>query len=104
MSYCIINCTTSNKKNAVEIARDLIEKKLAACVNIVPHITSIYTWENNIIEGEEFLMMIKTRKRLFKKVEEAILAKHEYELPEIVAVSIDKGNDKYLKWINAETK
>ncbi len=104
MSYCVINCTTSNKKNAVEIAKDLIEKKLAACVNIVPHVVSIYNWENNLIEGEEFLLVIKTRKRLFKKVEEAILAKHEYEVPEIIATSIDKGNDKYLKWIKSETK
>ena len=104
MSYCIVNCTTSNKKNAVEIARDLIEKKLAACVNIVPHVISVYTWENNICEGEEFLLVIKTRKNLFKKVEEAILAKHEYEVPEIIATPIDKGNDKYLKWIKSETK
>ena len=104
MSYCIVNCTTSNKKNAVEIARDLIEKKLAACVNIVPHVVSVYTWENNICEGEEFLLIIKTRKKLFNKVEEAILAKHEYEVPEIVATSIEKGKNKYLKWIKSETK
>ncbi len=104
MSYCIVNCTTSNKKNAVEIARDLIEKKLAACVNIVPNVVSIYTWDGSICEGEEFLMIIKTRKNLFRKVEAAILEKHEYDVPEIVATSIDKGNDKYLKWIKSETK
>lgn len=104
MSYCIVNCTTSNKKNAVEIAKSLIEQKFAACVNIIPNVISVYTWETNICEGEEFLMVIKTRKNLFKKVEAAILAKHEYELPEIVMTSIEKGNEKYLKWIKAETK
>lgn len=104
MSYCIVNCTTANKKNAVEIAKSLIEQKLAACVNIIPNVVSIYTWENNICEGEEFLMVIKTQKKLFKKVEAAILAKHEYELPEIILTPIDKGNAKYLKWVKAETK
>ena len=104
MSYCIVNCTTSNKKNATEIAKTLIESKLAACVNIIPHVISIYTWENNICEGEEFLMVIKTQKKLFKKVESVILEKHEYEIPEIIATSIEKGNDKYLKWIKTETK
>ena len=104
MSYCIVNCTTSNKKNAVEIARDLIGKKLAACVNIVPNVVSIYKWEDNICEGNEFMLVIKTQRRLFKKVEAAILAKHEYELPEIIATSIEKGNEKYLKWLKSETK
>ncbi|MDD3236704.1 MAG: divalent-cation tolerance protein CutA [Candidatus Gastranaerophilales bacterium] len=103
MSYCIVNTTTSNKKNAVEIARHLIENKLAACVNIVPNIVSVYTWDSNICEGQEFLLVIKTQRKLFKKVEKAILEKHEYELPEIVATCIDKGNDKYLKWIKSQT-
>lgn len=104
MSYCIVNCTTSNKKNAVEIAKSLIEQKLAACVNIIPNVISVYTWENNICEGQEFLLVIKTQRRLFRKVQAAILAKHEYELPEIIATPIDKGYDKYLKWIKDETK
>lgn len=104
MTYCIINCTTSNKKNSVEIAKHLIEQKLAACVNIVPNIISIYTWDGNICEGEEFLLIIKTRKRLFRKVEEAIISKHEYECPEIICTKIDRGNDKYLKWLKTETK
>lgn len=104
MSYCIINCTTSNKKNALEIAKILVGQKLAACVNIIPNVVSVYTWENNISEDEEFLLVIKTRKKLFKKVETAILSKHEYELPEIIMLPIEKGSEKYLKWVKSETK
>ncbi len=104
MSYCIVNCTTSNKKNAVEIAKALIENKFAACINIVPNVVSIYKWEDNICEGEEFLLIIKTQKKLFKKVEKLILEKHEYEVPEIICTPIDKGNEEYLKWLKSETK
>lgn len=102
MAYYLVNTTTSNKKNAVDIARFLIENRLAACVNIVPNITSIYRWDSNICEEEEFLLNIKTKEELFQKVQEAIISKHEYELPEIIAVKIEKGSDDYLKWIEAE--
>ena len=58
MGYCIINCTTASKVNAMEIASYLIENKLAACVNIVPNIVSVYKWEGKIVEGQEFLMIM----------------------------------------------
>lgn len=104
MTYCIVNCTTSNKKNALEIAKYLVEKKLAACINIVPNITSVYRWEGYITEEEEFMLVIKTQKKLYKKLEAAILEKHEYTLPEIVAIPVETGYDKYLKWVKDETK
>lgn len=103
MGYCIVNCTTSSKVNAVEISEYLIENKLAACVNIVPGVVSVYKWEGKIVEGQEFLMIIKTKESLFRKVEKAISERHEYELPEIVATPIKKGNRDYLKWLRSET-
>lgn len=103
MGYCIVNCTTSSKINAKEIAEYLIENKLAACVNIVPGLISVYKWEGQIVEGQEFLMIIKTKESLFKKVETAIIERHEYELPEIVATPITKGNKDYLKWLKSAT-
>lgn len=103
MGYCIINCTTSSKVNAMEISEYLIENKLAACVNIVPGVISVYKWEGKIVEGQEFLMIIKTKESLFRKVEKAISERHEYELPEIVATPIKKGNRDYLKWLRSET-
>ncbi len=103
MIFYLVNTTTSNKENAVKIAKHLIENKLAACVNIVPNVTSIYRWDGNICEEQEFLLNIKTKEELFKKVNEAIISKHEYELPEIIAVKIENGSDAYLKWIETET-
>lgn len=103
MSYCIINCTTSSKVNAMEISEYLIENKLAACVNIIPNIISVYKWEGKIVEGQEFLMIIKTKQSLFNKVEKAIIERHEYELPEIVATPVIKGNKEYLRWLKSET-
>ncbi len=103
MSYCIINCTTASKVNAMEISNYLIENKLAACVNIIPGVISVYKWEGKIVEGQEFLMIIKTKESLFKKVEQAITERHEYALPEIVAMPIKKGNRDYLKWLKSET-
>lgn len=103
MNYCVINCTTGSKINALEISNYLIENKLAACVNIVPGVISVYKWEDKIVEGQEFLMIIKTKERLFKKVEKAIIERHEYSLPEIIATRIKKGNKDYLKWLKSET-
>ena len=103
MGYCIVNCTTSTKINAMEIATYLIESRLAACVNIVPNIVSVYKWEGKVVEGQEFLLIIKTKKSLFKKLEKAIRERHEYELPEIVATPIIDGNKEYLKWLKNET-
>ncbi len=103
MSYCIIYCTTSSKVNALEISEYLIKNKLAACVNIVPQVISVYKWEGQIVEGQEFLMIIKTQEKLFKKAEKAIIERHEYSLPEIVATPVIKGNKDYLKWLKSET-
>lgn len=103
MGYCIVNCTTSSKINAMEICEYLIESKLAACINIVPNVVSVYKWEGKVVEGQEFLMIIKTKESLFKKVEKAITERHEYSLPEIVATPIIKGNKDYLKWLKSET-
>ena len=77
----------------------LVEKRLAACVNIVPQVTSIYRWEGDIEEAEEWLLMVKTTRAAFERVREAILELHSYDLPECIAVSIDDGSVGYLSWI-----
>lgn len=103
MNYIIVNCTTSTKINAKEIAQYLVESKLAACVNIVPGVVSVYEWEGRIVEGQEFLLIIKTKEKLFDKVEQAIRERHEYALPEIVATKIEEGNKDYLSWLKSVT-
>jgi len=90
-------------KEARKISWDLVERRLAACVNILP-ITSFYRWKNKLMSDHEYLLLIKTRTQRSKQVEERILALHSYQLPEIVLVRISDGLKPYLKWIDSETR
>ncbi len=102
-NYIIILCNTNSKDSAETIATYLIKESLAACVNIIPKITSIYKWQNKIENDEEYLMLIKTKKELFDKVKEKIQILHPYEVPEIISIDISNGNSEYLKWLNNNT-
>jgi periplasmic divalent cation tolerance protein len=99
MNHCIVLCTTSNIDESKKIARILVEQKLAACVNIIPKINSIYAWENNIVEDEEFLLIIKTTKEAFAELKQTIKQNHSYSVPEIIAIDIAAGDENYLNWI-----
>lgn len=104
MEYCIINCTAGNKEEALKISRELVKKKLIACSNIIPSITSVYSWEGGINEDSEVLMLMKTKTALFDSVKEEILKLHSYEVPEIIAVPVINGSESYIKWIDENTK
>ncbi|MGR9100219.1 MAG: divalent-cation tolerance protein CutA [Gammaproteobacteria bacterium] len=78
----------------------MIEGKSAACVNILPGLTSIYLWKGAIESESEFLLIAKTHSGHFRKVEAAILDNHPYELPEIIAVPVEQGHSAYLRWID----
>lgn len=97
--YIVVFCTVPNKATAQKIARHLVEEKLAACCNIIPRLTSIYTWENKIQEDAEYLLLIKTQKMIFSRLEDRIKEMHPYSIPEIIALPIIQGNKEYLKWI-----
>lgn len=101
-SYIQITTTTETKEQAENIAQHLVEAKLAACVQIVGPITSIYRWKGKVENAPEWLCLIKTKDELFNKVETAIKNLHHYETTEIIAVPIIKGSKKYLKWIDDE--
>jgi len=101
--FVVILVTVSSEEEAKKITASLLEKKFAACVNLVKDIESIYRWKGKISNEKEVLMLIKTRKKLFKSVEEEVKKIHSYELPEIIALPIISGSKDYLYWIDSET-
>ena len=99
--YQIILCTCPDKDTAEKIALLLITGKVAACVNILPGITSIYLWQQQIESAQEHLLLIKANKSCYQAIEKTISEHHPYELPEIIAVPIDNGLPEYLQWIDS---
>jgi periplasmic divalent cation tolerance protein len=95
--------TVGSERNALRISRALVSARLAACVNVVPGIRSIYRWKGKTEEGREFLLIVKTRATNLSRVEETIRKLHTYEVPEILSLRIEKGSDRYLRWLETET-
>ena len=99
--YQIILCTCPDKDTAEKIARLLVSDKLAACVNILPGITSVYRWQEQLESAEEHLLLIKATKNSYQAIETSIKKHHPYQLPEIIAVPIENGLPEYLHWIDS---
>ncbi len=97
--FITILCTCPNNKIAKEIATILVEAKLAACVSIIPGIESIYMWEGKLENSHEYLLVIKSTKDIYIKVEELIKKHHPYTCPEIIAIPIEQGSKEYLNWV-----
>lgn len=91
--------TCPNQSVAQTLARGIVEKKLAACVNIVPSIISVYEWQGKIEEDNEVLLMIKTRSSKIPSLAEFVRSNHPYEVAEVISLPIEQGNPPYLKWI-----
>lgn len=98
--FSIVYITSPTQEVAKKIARGLIENNLAACVNIIPSITSIYKWEGKIEEDSELLLMVKTRTQRVEEVTAFVKANHPYSVPEVISTPIEAGHDLYLKFIN----
>lgn len=99
----MVYCTCPDEDVARELAGALVEKRLAACVNIVPGLTSVFFWEGEAQAEPEVLLLIKTSASAYPALEQAILEQHPYELPEIVGVPLEKGLPGFLHWIAMET-
>jgi periplasmic divalent cation tolerance protein len=103
----VVLSSCETELEAVKIARHLIDKRVAACVNIISKVRSIYRWKdaagNDTVEdNQEFVLMIKTRRDLFPKVRAEIASIHSYKVPEIIALPIVDGADSYLAWLDRE--
>lgn len=102
--YSVVLITVSSSEEGEKIARQILEKKFAACVNIVPGITSLYWWKGKIETASEFLLIVKTKMSLFDSLMSLVKKIHSYTVPEIICLPIEKGNKDYLDWIRSSVK
>jgi periplasmic divalent cation tolerance protein len=105
MTDCIqVTTTTSKEEEARALGRAIVEKRLAACAQVLGPITSVYWWKGKLEEAREWLCVFKTREPLFEALEREIRRDHPYEVPEIVAIPVADGSRDYLEWVRSETK
>ncbi|MCL7420343.1 MAG: divalent-cation tolerance protein CutA [Methylobacter sp.] len=97
----LILCTCPDRDTADKIARLLVTGQLAACVNILPGILSVYTWQGQVESAQEHLLLIKSSKDRYQALEAAIRDNHPYDVPEIIAVPVEAGLPEYLHWIDS---
>ncbi len=104
MRFTIAYTTIEKKTDAIKISKVLIKEKLAACVNILPGLTSLYRWKGKTVQDREYLLAIKTRKNLLPLLGQRIKTLSPYEVPEFIATEILYGNKDYLDWLSQNTK
>ena len=95
----IVITTAGSSEEADKLAAALVERRLAACVNIIPQIRSVYRWQGAVESTPEWLLLIKTRTKMFEQVRDTITELHTYELPECIMLEVAEGSKAYLKWI-----
>ena len=101
---CLVITNLPDRHSAAKLAHELVEKRLAACINILSPCRSIYRWKGKTEDAEEFPMLIKTTGGRYAELEAAIRSGHPYELPEIIAVRLTGGLSAYLDWVDSETR
>ncbi|ATS19324.1 divalent-cation tolerance protein CutA [Synechococcus sp. PCC 6717] len=101
--YCVVIVTTATEADATLLAQQLVQARLAACVQIYP-IQSMYRWQGEVHQDREWQLLIKTRYALFPQVRDRLQEWHSYEVPEIIALPIIAGSSAYLGWLEAETQ
>jgi periplasmic divalent cation tolerance protein len=100
----VVLVTCGSEEEATKIANSLVEARLAACVNMISPLRSIYRWEEKIWDEKEWMLIIKTQKRRFEDLEKKVKSLHSYSVPEIIALPISEGSASYLNWLEEMTK
>jgi periplasmic divalent cation tolerance protein len=102
--YQLVICTCPDEETAVNIAENIVAQRLAACVNVLPSVYSVYHWQDNVESAKENIILIKTTAQKYDSLEKVIKSLHPYEVPEIIGVDINSGLPEYLKWIDSSIK
>ena len=100
----VVLVTTPTPERAAEIARALVEERLAACGNVLPAIRSVYRWEGKVQDDQEALLLLKSTRDRFEALRDRVLALHPYQVPEVIALPVEAGSAAYLAWIAGETR
>ncbi len=96
----VVLCSIGSADDAEHLARLLVERRVAACVNVVPGVVSLYRWKGRVERDDERLLVIKTRVERFEELRAALIALHPYEIPEIIALPVSAGHEPYLAWLS----
>ena len=95
--------TTANRREAMRIAKSVVEKRLAACGNVLPSVTSIFRWKGRVQKSGETLLIMKTTSRRYPALQRLIQSMHSYEVPEIIGLTVERGLHPYVEWVHKET-
>ena len=101
--FITVFITAPNEEEASKISRTIVEERLAACVNIIRSVRSIYRWQGRVEDESEVLMIVKTKRTLFVRLQERVKELHSYEIPEIIGLPVIEGSKDYLDWLGQET-
>jgi len=102
--HCVVLTTCANAEEGARIAEELVRQRLAACVNVIPGVTSVYRWEDKLEHSKEVILVIKSKPKLFDEIARMIKNLHSYSCPEIVSLPIESGFEPYLKWVSESTR
>ncbi len=100
----VVLITAASREEAERIARRLIDERLAACVNIVPQVRSLFVWEQKLSQEDEVLLVVKSRRACFQQLADTVKQLHSYSVPEIIALPVVMGSSDYLRWVSDSTK
>ena len=100
----LVLTTLPSAEAAAELAKAVVEEKLAACANLLPAVRSIYRWQGRVQDESEVLVLFKTRQEHFERLKARLLELHPYEIPEVLAVPVEQGYQAYLDWLGQETR